>query len=68
VFLDGDFIERMLDLPRETQETIVNDAMQRLCLSVDKQTKMTNNDKRNEKDIYEGIDLKKVRSLIESLR
>jgi hypothetical protein len=30
VFLDGDFLERMLELPRETQETIVNDAMQRL--------------------------------------
>jgi hypothetical protein len=30
VFLDGDFIERMLELPRDIQETIVNDAMQRL--------------------------------------
>jgi hypothetical protein len=31
VFLDGDFIERMLGLPKDIQETIVNDAMQRLA-------------------------------------
>ena len=59
----------MLQLPRETQETIVNDAMQKLCRSVDQQlAKKANNDKRIEKNLYEGIDLKKIRSLIETLR
>jgi hypothetical protein len=55
VFLDGDFIERMLELPREIQETIVNDAMQRLSKSMHK---AQNSLADGAKAIYDTIDLK----------
>ena len=66
VFLDGDFIERMLELPKDIQETIVNDAMQRLAQS--KQIAGRLKQAEGTKDIYESIDLKQVRGIIESLK
>jgi len=71
VFLDGDFIETLLELPEDQQLTIVNDAMGRLGQSINK----VNAGKKNqdvindqEKQVFDLVTLKSVRGLIEHLR
>jgi hypothetical protein len=59
-FLDGDFIELLLELPSEAQHSVVNDAQQRLSRSMAKC-----------EGYGEGpakMDLKQVRGLVEHLR
>ena len=70
VFLDGDFIETLLELPEDQQQTIVNDAMARLGQSISRAGRK-NEDlgmKDDEKHIFEMISINSVRSLIEHLR
>ena len=72
VFLDGDFIETLLELPEDQQLTVVNDAMGRLELSITKVNAGRKNQEIGvvdmEKQVFEMMTLKSVRGLIEHLR